>query len=78
MDAALITTSTGLEGYKIVKHLGVVRGITVRSRSVTLPAVFNQYSAAGFQSMLIFAKNRARRLFNYWHSMPKPWVQMLL
>ncbi|GAB2688118.1 YbjQ family protein [Mucilaginibacter koreensis] len=34
MDRALITTSTGLEGYKIVKHLGVVRGITVRSRSV--------------------------------------------
>ena len=34
MDSSLITTSTTLEGYKIVKHLGVVRGITVRSRSV--------------------------------------------
>lgn len=34
MDISLITTSTSLEGYKIVKHLGVVRGITVRSRSV--------------------------------------------
>jgi len=34
MDTSLITTSTALEGYKIVKHLGVVRGITVRSRSV--------------------------------------------
>jgi len=34
MDFSLITTSTGLEGYKVVKHLGVVRGITVRSRSV--------------------------------------------
>ena len=33
MDASLITTSTGLEGYRVVKHLGVVRGITVRSRS---------------------------------------------
>jgi uncharacterized protein YbjQ (UPF0145 family) len=33
MDASLITTSTGLDGYRIVKHLGVVRGITVRSRS---------------------------------------------
>jgi len=30
----LITTSTYLEGYKIVKQLGLVRGITVRSRSV--------------------------------------------
>ncbi|RFZ85484.1 YbjQ family protein [Mucilaginibacter terrenus] len=34
MDTSLITTSNNLEGYKIVKHLGVVRGITVRSRSV--------------------------------------------
>ncbi|NCD68220.1 YbjQ family protein [Mucilaginibacter agri] len=33
MDHSLITTSTSLEGYKITKHLGVVRGITVRSRS---------------------------------------------
>ena len=30
----LITTSTSLEGYKITKQLGLVRGITVRSRSI--------------------------------------------
>lgn len=29
-----ITTSTSLEGYRITKQLGLVRGITVRSRSV--------------------------------------------
>lgn len=34
MEANLITTSTSLEGYKIIKHLGIVRGITVRSRSI--------------------------------------------
>lgn len=34
MDTSLITTSNTLEGYKVIKHLGVVRGITVRSRSV--------------------------------------------
>lgn len=34
MDYSLITTSVNLEGYKVTKHLGVVRGITVRSRSV--------------------------------------------
>lgn len=33
-DLTLITTSTGLEGYKIIKQLGLVRGITVRSRSI--------------------------------------------
>jgi uncharacterized protein YbjQ (UPF0145 family) len=30
----LVTTSTHLEGYKITQQLGLVRGITVRSRSV--------------------------------------------
>ena len=32
-DLNLITTSTSLEGYRITKQLGLVRGITVRSRS---------------------------------------------
>jgi len=30
----MITTSTALEGHRIVRNLGIVRGITVRSRSV--------------------------------------------
>jgi len=30
----LLTTSTNLEGYKITKQLGLVRGITVRSRGL--------------------------------------------
>ena len=34
MDHSLVTTTFSLEGYKVVKHLGVVRGIIVRSRSV--------------------------------------------
>ena len=34
MDRSMITTGTNIEGYKIVRHCGVVRGITVRSRSV--------------------------------------------
>ena len=34
MDRSLITTANNLEGYRITKHIGVVRGITVRSRSV--------------------------------------------
>ncbi len=45
MDTSLITTSINLEGYRIVKHLGVVRGITVRSRSVL------GNIAGGFQSL---------------------------
>ncbi len=34
MDHSLITTNFQLDGYKIVKHLGGVRGIIVRSRSL--------------------------------------------
>lgn len=34
LDAHLVTTANNLEGYKITRHIGIVRGITVRSRSV--------------------------------------------
>ena len=34
MDNSLITTAFTIDGYKIVKNLGIVRGITVRSRNV--------------------------------------------
>jgi uncharacterized protein YbjQ (UPF0145 family) len=34
MDQKLVTTAFTLDGYRIVRDLGVVRGITVRSRSV--------------------------------------------
>ena len=33
-NSILLTTSTSLEGYKIKKQLGLVQGITVRSRSI--------------------------------------------
>jgi uncharacterized protein YbjQ (UPF0145 family) len=41
----LITTSNTLEGYRITSHLGLVRGITVRSRSI-----FGNI-AGGFQTL---------------------------
>jgi uncharacterized protein YbjQ (UPF0145 family) len=34
MDHSLVTTNIQLDGYKVVKNLGVVRGIIVRSRSL--------------------------------------------
>jgi uncharacterized protein YbjQ (UPF0145 family) len=34
MDAHLITTAFTLDGYRIARNLGIVRGITVRSRSI--------------------------------------------
>ena len=34
MDPAMTTTTFEIEGYRAVRNLGVVRGITVRSRSI--------------------------------------------
>jgi uncharacterized protein YbjQ (UPF0145 family) len=34
MDPKLVTTAFTLDGYRVVRTLGVVRGITVRSRSI--------------------------------------------
>lgn len=34
MDRAMVTTTLHIEGTQVVRYLGVVRGITVRSRSV--------------------------------------------
>jgi uncharacterized protein YbjQ (UPF0145 family) len=45
VDQQLITTSNLLDGYRITKHLGIVRGITVRSRSI-----FGNI-AGGFQTL---------------------------
>jgi len=34
VDTSMVTTSNELMGYRVVRNFGVVRGITVRSRSV--------------------------------------------
>jgi uncharacterized protein YbjQ (UPF0145 family) len=34
MDSSLVTTGFSLEGYRIARNIGPVRGIVVRSRSV--------------------------------------------
>lgn len=46
MDKNNVTTAFSLDGYKITKNLGIVRGITVRSRSV-----FGNIGA-GFQALV--------------------------
>jgi len=45
IEQSMITTSIGLDGYKVAKNLGVVRGIIVRSRSL-----FGNI-AGGFQTL---------------------------
>ncbi len=34
MDRSMVTTAFALEGYRVQRNLGLVRGLTVRSRSV--------------------------------------------
>jgi uncharacterized protein YbjQ (UPF0145 family) len=34
MDPKMVTTAFTLDGYRIVRTLGIIRGITVRSRSI--------------------------------------------
>jgi uncharacterized protein YbjQ (UPF0145 family) len=46
MDRGMITTGLEFSGYKIVRYMGVVRGLTVRSRSVL------GNIGAGFQSLV--------------------------
>ncbi len=46
MDKHLVTTGLEIPGYKITKNLGMVRGITVRSRNVFANI------GAGFQALV--------------------------
>jgi uncharacterized protein YbjQ (UPF0145 family) len=46
MDPTLVTTAFGFDGLRVTRNLGIVRGITVRSRGAVMSF------AAGFQTML--------------------------
>ena len=46
IDPTMVTTNIELSGYKVVRSLGIVRGITVRSRSI-----FGNI-AGGFQTLV--------------------------
>ena len=46
VDSSMVTTGTELQGYRVVRNIGIVRGITVRSRSVL------GNLAAGFQTIV--------------------------
>ena len=46
MDKTRITTANSFEGYRVIKELGIVRGITVRSRNIIANI------GAGLQSLI--------------------------
>lgn len=47
MDSRLTTTALSFEGYRVVETLGVVRGISVRSRSVFGSAIAKLQTIVG-------------------------------
>jgi uncharacterized protein YbjQ (UPF0145 family) len=61
MDKNFVTTAFTIDGYRIVKNLGLVRGITVRSRSIfgTIGAAF-QTLGGGNISLFTELCERAR------------------
>jgi uncharacterized protein YbjQ (UPF0145 family) len=61
MDKNFVTTAFTIDGYRIVKNLGLVRGITVRSRSIfgTIGAAF-QTLGGGNISLFTQLCERAR------------------
>ena len=61
MDKHLVTTAFTIDGYRIIKNLGLVRGITVRSRSIfgTIGAAF-QTLGGGNISLFTELCERAR------------------
>ena len=64
MNDAMTTTAFGLEGFRIRRSLGVVRGITVRSRSLvgTLAARSRPSSGATSRSSPSCARRRGAKL----------------
>ena len=62
MNPTLVTTAFTIDGYRIVKNIGIVRGITVRSRSIfgNIGAGF-QILFGGNISLLQELCERARR-----------------
>ncbi|MHB1527151.1 MAG: YbjQ family protein [Candidatus Dormibacteria bacterium] len=57
-----VTTGTGFDGYKVVRQLGVVRGLMIRSRSVVgnLGAGFQQF-VGGRQTVFMKMSDHARQ-----------------
>jgi len=67
VDANLITTANTLEGYRIVKHLGIIRGITVRSRSVLGNIAGNMQSVFGGELSVYIELCEKAREDAYYH-----------
>ena len=62
----MVTTQFELDGFRVTRTLGVVRGIVVRSRSIfgTIGAGCRRWSAATSRCSRICARRRAQEAFD--------------
>ena len=65
VEQQLVTTSNQLEGYRVSKHLGVVRGITVRSRSIFGNIAGAFQTLAGGKIVARYLKDAASKVLIY-------------
>ena len=65
MDHNLITTAFEIDGYKITKNLGIIRGITVRSRNVfaTIGASFQTLVGGNITLFTALCENTRKEAF---------------
>lgn len=63
----IVSTTNDVAGFKIVRHLGVVRGITVRSRSIVGNVVGGLQSLLGGQvgAYVELAENARQEAFDH-------------
>jgi hypothetical protein len=63
IDHAWVTTAFDIQGARIVRNLGIVRGITVRSRSVvgSIGAAFQQLGGGNITLYTELAEHALRR-----------------
>jgi len=71
IEQTMVTTNIELNGYRVTKNLGVVRGITVRSRSLlgNIAGGLKRCLAERFLFMLSYAKKQERKLSSKWSNM---------
>ena len=71
----LVATTNDLPGYRITRHLGLVRGITVRSRSVlgNLAGGIQSVFGGKLSIMSTSPSRPARRPTSTWSTTPGRW-----
>lgn len=77
VEPQMVTTAFALDGFRVMRHLGIVRGIIVRSRSVfgTIGASLQTLVGGDITLFTNLCEGPARMLSTAWHSTLRRWVR---